>query len=171
MKLSADLDPAAVTAICDTREQLPLDLSPLKTISGTLRTGDYSVLGLETQVCIERKSLSDLLGCMGGGRDRFEHELQRMLAYPTRAVVVESTWLELEDGNWPSKISTASAIGSVLGWIAGGVPFLFVGDHDRAGVYVSRMLFIAARRRWRESRGLISAVLDPANHETDGGSE
>ena len=128
MKLSADIDPAALTAICDTREQLPLDLSPLKTIRGTLRTGDYSVQGLEQQICVERKSLSDLLGCMGGGRERFEHELQRMLAYPTRAVVVESTWGELEDGNWQSKITPASALGSVLGWIAGGVPFLFVGD-------------------------------------------
>ena len=52
-----------LTAIVDLREQLPLDLSPLRTIRGTLATGDYSVQGLENIVAIERKSL-------GGPRSR-----------------------------------------------------------------------------------------------------
>jgi len=33
-------------------------------------------VGLEDRVGIERKSLSDLLGCIGGSRDRFERELE-----------------------------------------------------------------------------------------------
>lgn len=169
MKMKADLDPAAVTAIIDTREQLPLDLSPLRMESGTLPTGDYSIKGLEDFICIERKSLPDLLGCMGGGRERFERELQRMLAYPTRAVIVEAHWIDLEIGYWTSKITPASAIGSVLGWICQGVPFIFTGDstdangetvsaHVNAGKIASRMLFIAARRRWREARQFVNAM-------------
>lgn len=160
VKMKADIDPAAVTAIIDTREQLPLDLSPLRSERGTLRTGDYSVKGLENVVCLERKSLSDLLGCMGSSRERFEHELQRMLGYQTRAVIVEATWHELEAGEWQSKIKPASAIGSVLGWISGGVPFLFVGSHQRAGQYASRILYIVARRRWREARGFVNGVTE-----------
>ena len=158
VKLPADLDPRSVTAIVDTREQLPLDLQPLRTETGTLATGDYSIKGLEDVVSIERKSLPDLLGCMGGGRERFERELQRMLGYPARCVVVEATWLDLLEGRWQSSIRPASATGSVLGWIAGGVPFLFAGDRSEAALAVSRMLFIVARRQWRLVRGFATEV-------------
>ena len=39
-----------------------------------------------------------------------------------------------------------------------GVPTVMAGDHSRAGRYVSRLLFTAARRRWRESRQLIQGA-------------
>ena len=34
------------------------------------------------------------------------------------------------------------------------------GDHARAGRYVSRLLFTAARRRWREVRALVAGVAE-----------
>lgn len=152
--LPAELRPEQVVAVVDTREQLPLDLSPLQTIGGTLATGDYSIQGLEAVVAIERKSLPDLLGCIGTSRERFDREIQRLIAYPTRAVVVEATWPDLEQGEWRSQVTPAAAVGSVLGWIAAGVPIILAGDHERAGRYVGRLLFTAARRRWREARAL-----------------
>jgi ERCC4-type nuclease len=106
--------------------------------------------GLEDLIAIERKSLPDLIGCIGVERERFERELKRMLAYPVRAVVVEATWADLHAGQWRSKVTPAAAMGSVLGWVAEGVPFLLVGDHAEAGRVVARMLFIAARRAWRQ---------------------
>ncbi|MCC6126621.1 MAG: hypothetical protein IT426_16795 [Pirellulales bacterium] len=153
--IPAEIRPEQITAVVDSREQCPLDLSPLRSVVGTLATGDYSVSGLESHIALERKSLPDLLGCIGQSRERFEREIQRLLAYPCRAVVVECTWLDLESGEWRSQVTPAAAIGSVLGWIAQGVPFIMAGDHERAGRYVSRLLFTAARRRWRECRGLI----------------
>ena len=78
--LPSKLDPSQVVCIVDTREQLPLNLDPLRTEPATLPTGDYSLKGLEHHVCIERKSLDDLLGCVGRDRERFERELHRMLA-------------------------------------------------------------------------------------------
>lgn len=156
--MPAELRPEAVTAIIDSREQLPLDLSPLQTTSGTLATGDYSIFGLEHVVAIERKGLGDLLGCIGQERERFDREVQRLLAYPVRALVVEATWLDLEQGGWRSKITPAAAIGSLLGWIASGLPIILAGDHGRAGRYVSRLLFTAARRRWREARAFVGVV-------------
>lgn len=158
MALPAEIGPDQVTAVVDTREQLPLDLSPLSTVSGTLVTGDYSVFGLEHVVSIERKSLPDLLACVGRGRERFDREVQRLLAYPVRALVVEATWSELEVGGWRSQIKPSAVIGSVLGWVASGLPVLMPGDHERAGRYVSRLLFTAARRRWREARALVKEV-------------
>jgi hypothetical protein len=44
--------------------------------------------------------------------------------------------------------------------MAAGVPFLFVGNHETAGKAVAKLLFLAARRRWREARGLASGILE-----------
>ena len=154
---SGELRPDQVMAIVDSREQYPLDLSPLHTVAGTLTTADYSVLGLVNVVAIERKSLSDLLACIGQHRARFDREVLRLLAYPTRAIVIEATWGDLEAGEWRSQVTPAAAVGSVLGWVAAGVPVLLAGDHARAGRFVGRLLFTAARRRWREARALVRA--------------
>jgi len=158
LAIPAELPTEAVTAIQDTREQLPLCLEPLRVEVATLATGDYSVRGLESIVAIERKSLSDLLGCIGQDRERFDREVIRLLAYPVRALVVESTWHELEAGNWRSKVSPAAAVGSCLGWVAMGLPIIMAADHARAGQYVAKLLYTAARRRWRESRALLAGL-------------
>ncbi len=158
--MKAELAPESVVAVVDSREQIPLDLSPLQTVTGTLTTGDYSVRCLEGVVAIERKSLGDLLSCIGTERERFEKEIMRLLAYPVRALVIESTWEVLESGSWRSRVSPKAAVGSVLGWAAQGLPVFLVGDHERAGRFVSRLLFISARRRWRENRALLGSVVE-----------
>ncbi|HEX4132101.1 MAG TPA: hypothetical protein VHZ24_18875 [Pirellulales bacterium] len=96
--------------------------------------------GLEHVVAIERKPEGDLLACIGQQRERFDREVQRLLAYPVRALVIESTWQRIEAGQWRSKITLSAALGSVLGWIASGLPVVMAGDHERAGRYVSRLL-------------------------------
>lgn len=113
---------------------------------------------MEGEVAIERKSLPDLIACVGVERERFEREIVRLLAYPTRAIVIESSWRQLELGGWRSKVTPSAALGSVLGWVAAGVPIIMAGDHLAAGRYVSRMLFIAARRRWRSLQALSDSV-------------
>lgn len=158
----AELCPEDLTAIVDTREQAPLNLAPLQTVSGALPTGDYSLRGLEHVIAIERKSLADLITCIGPRRRRFDREVRRLLAYPARALVVEAAWSDLELGDWRGQITPAAAVGSCLGWIAAGLPVVMAGDHGRAGRFVSRLLFIAARRRWREVRSLVAAVHDRA---------
>ena len=158
--LPAELPAENVTAIIDTREQLPLDLAPLRMERGTLVTGDYSIKGLEHVVSLERKSLDDLLGCIGSDRERFDREVQRLLGYPVRCLIVESSWQELERGGWRSKVSTAAAIGSCLGWIAAGLPIIMAGTHQRAGQFAGRILYTAARRRWREARELFATAIE-----------
>ena len=158
-RLPAALKPEQVTAVIDTREQRPLDLSPLITVRGTLATGDYSVQGLEHVVTVERKSLSDLVACVGKERKRFEREVQRLLAYPVRAVVVEAGWPDLELGNWRSQVVPEAVVGSVLGWVARGLPVIMAGNRKRTGEYVARLLLIAARRRWCEARDLVAKTL------------
>lgn len=158
MKLPAILDHSKVVALVDTREQTPLDLSPLSIESITLPTGDYSVKGLESIVAVERKSLDDLLGCIGRERERFDREVQRLLAYPVRVLVVESTWGEIDLGQWRSKITPEQVIGSLLAWEAMGLSVHLAGDHRRAGKHVARLLYQVAKKRYRELRALVGDI-------------
>ena len=145
-KRRVKLTPDDVLAIVDTREQLPLEL-PLRTITDTLPTGDYSVSGFEDLICCERKSLPDLIGCMTSGRKRFERELQRMKAYDARCVVVEAHWKQLRDGEYRSRITPEAATHSVVSWISSfAVPFLFVGDRVSAADAVAYFLFTSTKK-------------------------
>ena len=160
-----ELRPDDITAIIDTRERQPWALTPLKTERGTLATGDYSVVGLERQIALERKSLGDLLGCIGGARKRFEEEIERLQAFPVRCVIVECSYQEFEAGAWmagiggiKSRVSPAAAMGSVLGWIASGIPFLFCPTVESASSAAARLMFIAARRRHRELAGFYDGL-------------
>jgi ERCC4-type nuclease len=147
-------------ALVDSREQKPLSLD-MPCRQTCLTTGDYSVVGLENHVAVERKSLEDLVGCVGRSRERFEREIQRLRAFETRAIIVEASWADLEAGGWRGDVSAASVVGSVLGWIASGIPVLLVGSRERAAAAVTRLLFIAARRRFRELQALGRATQVP----------
>ena len=162
--------PSDLTALIDTREQRPLDLSPLAMEPATLDTGDYSLAGLESLVRVERKSLPDLVVCVGPERERFERELVRLRGFPHRLLVVEATWTDIEEHGYRSKTTPASVIGSLLAWMSDGVPVLMAGDHERAGKFVSRFLFTVARRRWRELRGLVQAQAGPIPSRSSPGS-
>lgn len=141
-----------LTLVIDTREQAPLDLAPFRAELGTLDTGDYSVMGLEHVVAVERKSLPDLVQCVGRERERFERELQRLLAYPHRAVVVEATWADLAAGEWRGMVAPKAVWGSVTSWTARGIPFLLAGDRAGAADAVKALLWHAARHRLQELR-------------------
>ena len=158
-KLPAKLDPKNVIAIIDSREQNALNLEPLTAVTSTLPTGDYSVRGLEHVVAIERKSLQDLVACVGSDRERFDREVQRLLAYPVRILVVESSWDAIEshepiNPQWRGKVTREAVLGSLMGWQAAGLSVHMAGDHQRAGKHVARMLYTVARRRYAELRAL-----------------
>lgn len=149
----ADLRPEDVVALIDTREQLPLRDLDLRTETATLVTGDYSVRGLEHLVCVERKSLEDLAACVGKQRDRFERCIQRMRGYEVRVIVVEASMAAIELKQYRSQVDPMSVIGSIYGWIAKGITVELAGDRSRAAKAVSRILFAAARERWRQLQG------------------
>ena len=161
--MKAEITPSDLVAICDTREQSPLDLTPLRVERGTLETGDYTARGLEAVVRIERKSLPDLVACCGRERERFEREVARLLAFPVRVLVVEATWDQVEAHTpeapqWRGQLTAAQVTGSLLGWQAAGLAVHMAGDHTRAGQHVARLLFTVARRRWRELRAMAAQV-------------
>lgn len=113
--------------IIDSREQRPFSFSwvtPIPPITkvGTLKTGDYSIVGLTDKITIERKSRADLEGCCVNrqpqySRKRFERELERLAAFHFAVVVIEAdyqTFLSIPSEY--SRLKPKSLIGSLTAW-------------------------------------------------------
>lgn len=83
--------PDGFTLVIDTREQHPLFQSPpagLDIISKALSDGDYSILGFEDEVFVERKC-DDLYPYIGRDRKRTEEKLERIALFGFRALIIE----------------------------------------------------------------------------------
>ena len=143
--------------VVDSREQEPFLFQHEKygatPQEGTLAIGDYSLAGLEDKVAVERKSLPDLVMCLGRERERFERELMRGAALDAFCVVCEGSWLELARGQYRSQLKPHAACQSVLAFTARyRVPFLFAGGRT-AAEYICwgflRQYLEGAKRRWQ----------------------
>lgn len=142
----------APIVVIDTREQNPWSFASLPTELGSLATGDYAVKGLEHLIAVERKSLPDLLACIGHERDRFKRELQRLRAYRFRCLVVEASYADLECGQWRSQLKPSAVLGSLVAWTAQfELPIWLVGTHQAGAEFCERYLFQAARRIAQEN--------------------
>lgn len=127
----------------DTREQTPWHFSPDVTIQTvTLPTGDYSLGGFTDRVAIERKSLPDLVACVGVERERFLDEMRRLRDYRVKAVVVEASVDDVLARAYRSQTSPQSVIGTVIAiWADYGVPTIWAGDAHNAANIVERLFF------------------------------
>jgi len=91
----------ALTVLVDTREikPFPFQGSGLKTKFKRLKTGDYTLVGLESKLCIERKgSVEELYSNLHGTKRERERQLsvfRRMLSFPYRYLVIEATASDL----------------------------------------------------------------------------
>ena len=90
--------------IVDTREKepLPLHANHPNWIAGerraALKTGDYTVEGMENLLCLERKSLADLVNCSVNNRQRFIAACDRLSNFPWKAILVEATLEDIKSG-------------------------------------------------------------------------
>lgn len=134
--------------VVDSREQEPFPFAgyDAEVVPGTLQTGDYSLVGLEDLVAVERKSLADLVACLGRERARFEHELERLRAMESILLVVESPITDLATGNYRSKLNPKAALESIFSFMGRyRLPFYFA--QDRRGA--ERATFSFLRHYWR----------------------
>jgi DNA excision repair protein ERCC-4 len=144
------MDTTDITILIDNREQRPLSFGGTPTQRTMLTTGDYSCISdgkdLREVVSIERKSVADLLSCIGGERERFERELVRLGTFAFRALVIEGEMRDLIDASKSSNLHPQAVIGSVLAWtFKFGVPPIFCPDSSFAAATVRRLLVHAAR--------------------------
>ena len=143
------------TIIVDSREQTPLPIT-FPTITSGLPTGDYSVVGLEDQFAVERKSLSDLYGSLSSGRERFSRELQRMRAFPFSRLLVIGSVHEIEQGSSRAKgMNPLAVLNSLAAIEARGVPVIFAQSPEAAAALVERWAFWRARELMKNTSQLI----------------
>jgi len=118
-----------LTIIVDSREQKPYKFK--NSLVKKLDAGDYSILGLENQIAIERKNKSDAYGTIGNGRDRFIRELIRLESYKYKAIIIEASLSNFLIQPKFSKMNPKSAINSLISWsIKYNIHVLF-GDNRR----------------------------------------
>ena len=114
--LPAEIFPLAIRPIVDSREQTPWTFPHLGApIVRGLDIGDYSYVGGERLIRIERKSGPDFLGSIF--EERFAREMERIRVFPTHALIIEGSWEWLEAGEWRSKATSAQVTGKLLGFI------------------------------------------------------
>lgn len=90
----------------DTREQNPWQFENAEAAS--LKTGDYTVKGLEDKVCVERKGcVEELAGNLGREFERFERELTRMNPFPHKFIVCEFPFIDI--ATYPQSCSSKKA--------------------------------------------------------------
>jgi ERCC4-type nuclease len=91
----------SLSLIFDTREPDPHPWSAhlpegWRIEHGTLETGDHALARIPEGVVIERKTPSDLAGCIGASRERFERELRRGRYVGRFLIVVEGSLADVQ---------------------------------------------------------------------------
>lgn len=117
------------TIIIDTREQSAFSFRDirsdsregggpiiLKTERKALKSGDYSIDGVQERCAIERKSLEDLFHCVGSDRERFLKQLERLNELECAALVVEADWPRVLKGCPHSQLKPKTVYRSVISW-------------------------------------------------------
>jgi ERCC4-type nuclease len=114
-----------------------------------LETGDIAQAG-NPMVALERKTVSDFLGSITAGRERFENELRRARHLDFFAIIVE--------GSVPDCMSGGMSIDSLMGTIAAfyrrRVPIIFAGTES----FAARIAFRIFSQPLNEANKLVGAV-------------
>ena len=88
----------AITMLVDTHEHLPYEFQGLVRIAGTIRqalpAGDYAIAEAPEIFCVERRRVEEfntIFSNPSDNRPRFLQELEPLLAFPHRFLVIEGT--------------------------------------------------------------------------------
>ncbi len=158
--------------LVDTREQQPLPLykNHPNWIGGeqkaTLKTGDYTIEGMENLLVLERKSLADLVACTVTNRRRFLAVCDRLSRFPWKAILIEATLEDIKGGfepfDIPSKVHPNAVCGTLDAIEAKfGIPIIYTSTvrdiaTERAASWLSKHFTYW----WLEQQGLGRVLID-----------
>ncbi len=150
---------AGPTIVIDTREQEPLPIDGLPVKQGTLVSGDYSIRGAEELFAVERKTVTDLVGCCtGDNRARFERELHRLRGFDFARLLVIGNPEDITAGRYRSTIPPASIMASLAAWeVRYRVPVVFAPTVSDAVAYVEGWALWFARERIKTAEAIARA--------------
>ena len=157
--LRGDLANTRPILVQDTREKIPLPFQRLKCVTGTLMTGDLSVLGLLDAFSIEKKTLDDLTNCCCGDRERFERELHRLRGFRFKRILILGSRSEIEMQRYHSRISPKSVLGSLSAWECRyDTPVVYASTPVEAARMVESWAYYFAREHVRACNELLKAA-------------
>jgi DNA excision repair protein ERCC-4 len=144
-----------LSIVIDTREQTPLTFKRLPSVPGTLTSGDYSILGLENQFAVERKSVPDLVACcIGDNRERFERELHRLRGFRFARLLIIGCEAEITTHRYRSNISPKSVLHTVRAFEARYVPVVWEPFPDKAAERIEQWGYWYARETIKAAQSL-----------------
>jgi ERCC4-type nuclease len=113
-----------------------------------LLAGDYSLVGLENTIAVERKSLDDFVSTVIHHRERFRNELRKLAGYRAACVVVEAGLLDVLLHRYRGDAHPNAVLGSALSIILDfRIPVFFCSNRQAACRFVQAYL-LAAHARW-----------------------
>jgi DNA excision repair protein ERCC-4 len=159
--------------IVDTREGEPLVFSRLESRRGTLITGDYSIAGLEHLFSVERKSVSDLVGCcVGQNRERFARELHRLRGFRFKRLLVIGREDDIYLGRYHSSINPKAVFATLNAFeVRYDVPVVFASTASLAAQRVEEWVYWFAREYVLAANNILRAATNAGNEEVQSVSQ
>ena len=139
---------AFIPIVVDTREQQPYAFDPdrFSVERRALPAGDYSLVGSEERVAVERKSLVDFAQTVIRARRRFHEELRKLAACEFACIVVEGSMRDVIEGAFGTGAHPNAVFGAAISiCVDWGVPVYFCGDRQTAKKFVEAYLERCAR--------------------------
>jgi len=125
--------------VIDTREQRPYCFKGA--VTKALAAGDYSVVGMEDHVAVERKSKQDCYSSLGKDRARLKREFERLSEYDYAAMVIEASLSDFLRPPGFSQMRPSSAINTLISWsVKYGVHVFFADSRHLARALTYRIL-------------------------------
>jgi ERCC4-type nuclease len=149
---------ARLPIVVDTREKECWVFEPKQVVvhRKALLAGDYSLLGLEDRVAIERKSTGDLVDTLIHNWLRFKKELVRLSGFDVACIVVEADIGHVYRHEYLSEALPASVLGRVNSiFLDHAIPTFWWGDKRTAADMCHRLLLLTWRRLSHELPGPI----------------
>lgn len=133
--------------------------------SGTLRrrlpVGDYTLQGMEEEVIVERKTISDLVRSIIQERGDFIKKCEKLSAFKKRCLVIEGTLSAVKTPYEDSCTHPNAVLGSLLAaqerW---NLPVYFLDNFLLAEEFVASMLSKYHAYRWLEGNGYKRCLIE-----------
>jgi len=131
------------------------------TIHKRLPVGDYTILGMEDEVIVERKTLPDLVRSIIQERKDFIKKCEGLSAFKKKCIVIEGSTTSLKTPYEDSQAHPNAVLGSLLAaqerW---NIPAYFLDNFLLAEEFVASMLSKYHAYRWLEMNGFQRCLIE-----------
>lgn len=154
------------TVVVDSREHMGYRFERFSnwfagTIHRRLPIGDYTLLGMENEVIVERKTVPDLVKSIIQERNDFIKKCERLSSFTKKCLVIEGSLSSIKTPYEDSQAHPNAVLGSLLAvqekW---SISVYFLDDFLLAEEFVASMLSKYHAYRWLEDNGYERCLIE-----------